>query len=859
MDRFNGSIGGVAMASGAAASSAAALGGALKSAFDASRLEQELIRTNTALGGTKEGMAAITDKAFKSAMESQFTPEESVQALKNLAELGFSTSEAMDALDDSLRLAAVGGFSLEKMSALMGSSLKLFSADASEATAVANEMGKAAAMSGINLGDMQMALASMGASGTSAGFSREDQLSLLGLSKNVNARAQTSGRQAKLLMEAVAKEKDAIHALGVATLKDNGQVRDIQSIVLDVVNAVQMRSEDSLDAMAQLNTIFGAGNRTAAGIAAQLNKGIEGVDGIVRFGHEAIRQRNLEIQDSGGFLKGAVDELLNTFAGEVDLIKGVVMALISDLGLSVAHVLKPFLTTLRHGIRDVTEFVREMSPQSKKILAMTVVGVTAVTALITTVGAVAATIGFVAPMITAGLGALASAAPFIAVTAAAAGALGLAFVGLRKAYDKNIGGFGDFVSDKMRKAFLLVSGLVEMITTGKITGDTAKGLRDPQNASVLRFLDLVAKYAIRARVFVRAFVERFNQQVSTLAPKFERLKTVIDRILTSFDDFFSARKRALGSQTDAGVDGIDAADGAIRLLGRAVDIASSYFETWEGFISKLGDTIKEIDFDQIGKDIDRLGQNMGELTDLIFGKDAADAERSGLYTVGRLLGTPLSMALKGVTTAIGFITWGVANMMGALSVFGTFIMEDIPNFFKSMGDTIKETFDSVMNYIDVLIARSKIKVAELIGRIPSELMPKWAEDFISETDLREARFIVRQDADKRREEEERRDSFSMMNVPMIKAYRDSQDVLEASGAVEGSVTDGATMLADAVRKGFENALKTTTKEKRGDARQPVVVKSEVKINDLVLGEAMANVSRQAQSLFFGGDLIDEDD
>jgi TP901 family phage tail tape measure protein len=106
--------------------------------------------------------------------------------------------------------------------------------------------------------------------------------------------------------------------------------------------------------------------------------------------------------------------------------------------------------------------------------------------------------------------------------AIALGALTLAFYAFKQAYDKNLGGFGDFVDGAFSKVKLAFSALGQLFTQGGFSGEVAKEFEKGNNP-VLNFAIQVYVLVGRVKGFLRGLGEGFSAALEAGKAAFQEL------------------------------------------------------------------------------------------------------------------------------------------------------------------------------------------------------------------------------------------------------------------------------------------------------------------------------------------------
>ncbi len=169
-------------------------------------------------------------------------------------------------------------------------------------------------------------------------------------------------------------------------------------------------------------------------------------------------------------------------------------------------------------------------PIVKKLVAgLLIFGVVVTLATGALLGLVAAVIGIA----TAGEAALIATAAAIGlfgqviVVALAAAAV---FAFFKKAYEDNLGGFGDFVDQTYKKVKLAFDALGQVFSDGEFSGSVMTDLQKAENGGIKAFAIQVFLWFNRIKNFFQGIADGFGSAMGALGPAFTRLVQAIKEI-----------------------------------------------------------------------------------------------------------------------------------------------------------------------------------------------------------------------------------------------------------------------------------------------------------------------------------------
>ena len=239
--------------------------------------EQSQANLAAVLGVSRDEMAALTQQAKDLGASTAFTASEVAGLQRELAKLGFTQEEILNATGAILDLAAAAGAELPRAAEVAGATVRALGLDASETRRVVDVMAKSFSSSALTLEKFATAMATVGPIAKVAGLSIERTTALLGTLADRGLDASTSGTSLRNIFLELSKQgltfEEAMNKINNAT--------DKSVVALD---------------------LFGKRGATSAIILAE----------------NADAAANLEekLNDAGGAAKRMADEQLDTLTGD---------------------------------------------------------------------------------------------------------------------------------------------------------------------------------------------------------------------------------------------------------------------------------------------------------------------------------------------------------------------------------------------------------------------------------------------------------------------------------------------------------------------------------------------------------------
>lgn len=511
------------------------IAGALDLANAAGRFEQQLAAVGSVTRATTAEMQMLRDAAIEAGMVTQFSPDEAVSGLTTLATAGQTATQAVQTLLPVLDLAAgsLGQLTVDQAADAIVGTLNAYGLAATEATNVTDRLLRITQLTNFQTRDFEGGLAKAAATGAVFGQSLDDVLITLGLLRNRNIDASSSGTAFREATRRVGGEMRAMNALGEAGIDifdaQSGRMRSIVDIMLDFHDATVNMTEAERNN--RINVAFGARGMLAynAVMNASFTTMRDGVQ-VTLMGRDAIAAMRAEMTQAGGTALDFRERLADTFEGQKTLLRGVLQTIAVTLGEPLTQVLKPVVMAL---VKATSAIVAAIEATPAPLKRMVAGGILVAGALLSLVGgaivAKAAITLFGIAMGALGMtatGVLSALLPAVGIVAA----LGLLVAGFAVAYRNNLGGIGDFSTRLWERVRLFFGALRQLFEDGGFSGAVMEELNRAENAGLKRFVIGVWQVIYRLQQAWSGLRSGFEEAIGAAAPAFAALRSAFTEL-----------------------------------------------------------------------------------------------------------------------------------------------------------------------------------------------------------------------------------------------------------------------------------------------------------------------------------------
>lgn len=340
-------------------------------------------------------------------------------------------------------------------------------------------------------------------------------------------------------------------------------------------------------------------------------------------------------------------------------------------------------------------------------------------------GAIVRGVAFVAMVGTALMGILAFASGVSAVVgqlvalgeglgvAAAAGApllllfggAALGAAGLKVGIEQNLGGLGEYLTDKFNKVKLALSALAELFTSGEVTGDAAVALMDPANASVLGFVKNVYTAGARIMNFLDGIGTGFTATMHQIEPLFSNFRSSIEGLDAAMGGLSQAMspedsKTAFDEAGKSG-EGFGATLGkiagiALRVMTGMVDLSTGAIEKWDAMKSALS---------PIGDALSSIGTTISDIAN-----EFGTASNGGMSLAK--VGGFIVQGFANVLTAVGYVIGAMGSMfrgiinvvMGVVNILDGFFHGRWGQMWKGVGQVVYGVVTAILGFVTGMVS-----------------------------------------------------------------------------------------------------------------------------------------------------------
>lgn len=254
---FNGAISGLRNFAGALGVTVGvtALVGVVKDSIKIfADFEQANANLSAILGKTSDQITELTDDSKRLGSITKFTASEVAGLQTEFAKLGFTTDEILNATEATLNLASATGTDLSQAAKQVGSSLRAFGLDASEAQRVVDVFASSTSKSALDMAFLDTAMTNVAPVANKFGFSIENSTALLGKLADAGFDASSAGTATRNILLNLADGNGKLAtALGgpVKTLPELiAGFKKLKTEGIDLAGALDLTDKRSVSAFA---------------------------------------------------------------------------------------------------------------------------------------------------------------------------------------------------------------------------------------------------------------------------------------------------------------------------------------------------------------------------------------------------------------------------------------------------------------------------------------------------------------------------------------------------------------------------------------------------------------------------------
>lgn len=433
---------GMTYAGGALVGVGTMLGGSLIYATtQASLFEREMSAVKAVSGASGREFQALSDKAREMGKATSFNAQEASQGLKYLALAGWDTAQMLAGIEPVLYLAEAGNIDLALASDLASDSMSGLGIGANDAEYYLDRVAQTSRNANTEIVDLMHAYRIGGGQLSSLNVPLEESATLFGVMANRGFKGAQAGRAMNAIIQNMTtgfgRAGDAMEEINVSAFDSQGKFRGLEATFRDIIRATKdMNDEDRNRIYAMI-----AGKEHIKTFNAILNgMGAE---------YDSLKVKNI---NATGALREMRNEMKNNLIGSIERMNSA----FKELAISFGELLIPMVRSVVDSLEDLFNWLNNMAPATKKLIAYAVAFGSALTVLS---GVALITVGIFGQFVTA-MGALGiSVLPLIKSLGVLGAMLStIAYVGF-KGYQKEAGraidttvDFGEAVSDTTAEA-----------------------------------------------------------------------------------------------------------------------------------------------------------------------------------------------------------------------------------------------------------------------------------------------------------------------------------------------------------------------------------------------------------------------
>jgi len=294
-------------------------------------VDKTLSLVQQTMGSTSEEAKVLEKSLMDAAGNSVFGMSDAAEASLNFARAGFTAKQAADMVAPSFDLAAGTATDLSVVTEGLGSTMKLFGADTSEAANYSNIFAQAQAQANTTVGDMFESMSAAGSTFATVGWSVKDLAVATGVLGDAMVSGSEAGNGLKSGLANLASNDAAIsmlEKLGVSVINEKGEFESFITVQERLHKAFEgLTQEEQINAATSL---FGK-NQMSKWLTI-INRSPEDIQGMVG-----------ALDQVDGKAKEMSDALMSGSGGAMESLKSSIDVLSYSMGQFVAQYATPVI------------------------------------------------------------------------------------------------------------------------------------------------------------------------------------------------------------------------------------------------------------------------------------------------------------------------------------------------------------------------------------------------------------------------------------------------------------------------------------------------------------------------------------
>lgn len=617
--------------------------------FSTEKMESITLGLAAQFGGTAKGQAKALYQTISAGVTDATKATELLSIANKLAIGGMTdTFTAVDVLTSVTAAYGVENLSAAHASDLLFTTVRLGKTTAAELGATLGRIAPTASAMGVSFDELSAAIAAVTVQG-------------------INTAEATTGLKAAManIIKPTTEAGAAAAKLGIKFDQTALRAKGFSAFFTEII--AKSKGDKKV-----LSDLFGS---------------MEGMNVALALAKENGKAFNDNLAAMGG-VAGATDAAFEKMSATLGFQQDRFKALKNNAMILIGQALEPLLAVAVKFANNVLEWFTKLDKPTRNLIvkftAFAFAGITLVGGLIALVGTVG---GVVAGLSAIGITletVLAAGLPVVAVL----GLLALAGAGLYVAFQKNLGGFRDWVVETWRKVKLAFSALVQLFTDGYLSGAVRKELNSEANAGVKQFAIDVFSWFMKIKNFFVSIGEGFGKAMEVAGPTFEALGKSLTKLGV-----------ALGLVSDANDPESNAANfdtwgKAGEKIGKALAFVLEFLaEQITNVTDFVGGAAEE--FGKFSPIVDEITSRLGELYDaftpildaLGLSTDKTGEAKSGWTKFGEAVGFVGVIIAAVVNVVLVAMTQMVEGVVATFTWVTTYFTA-IANVFQAIVDII---------------------------------------------------------------------------------------------------------------------------------------------------------------------------
>lgn len=291
----------------------AAIIGAVRSI---AQFEESIATARAVTRATGEEFELLRDRALELGATTRFSATQAADALVNLSRAGFSVSEAIGSVDDTLKLAQAAGLGLAEASDITASTLRGFGLAVDQAERVTDVLTETANRANTNVSQLGEGIKFVAPVAAALGQSIEQTSAALGVLSDAGLKATLAGTGLRRVLAELAAPGEKLQSV-------------LQSLGL-TFDDINPNTNDLADVLQRLESV---GNDAGLALEVFGQRGGPAFLNLVR-NVPRIRELNEQLENSGGTASQVAGILDNTLNGALFRARSALDALVQSFGIA---------------------------------------------------------------------------------------------------------------------------------------------------------------------------------------------------------------------------------------------------------------------------------------------------------------------------------------------------------------------------------------------------------------------------------------------------------------------------------------------------------------------------------------------